>query len=372
MAFNISVALANRGCKTILCGFDRYVTDSMYRKQSFDVMPISSRGWRQFKDITMLRLLWQIRRCYGDRPVVLYALTWKLARMARFLANRWGWRLVVFAHGLEVTKHAVGEARPSMVKVFEAADLCLGVSHYTSEVLCKIGIDQSKVHVLNNSVDTDIYTPATNDHEKRAIQKLREQILGGEGIVILTLARVIERKGQDSVIEALAHLKRRNPSIEPVVRYVVAGEGDQREIERLKSLARRLGVSEQVIFWGYVPQKDMKLLYHACDIYVMNSRIIDSNRDVEGFGITIIEASACGKPVIGGRSGGVTDAVNDGESGFLVEPEDIDMLASKLEALIADAELRHRMGESGLQWVHSRFTIEAAGERLLKLVKELP
>ncbi len=371
VAFNVCVVLAEAGLPTVLCGFDRYVADPLYRGQKFSVLPIPSRGWKMAKDLTMALLLWRISRRYRGRPIVLYALTWKLARIARFFCARRGWRLVVFAHGLEVTKQLTGNANPSMARVFQAADLCLGVSRYTAEVLTAIGVPEHKVRVLNNSVDTAEFYPCTDPAESDAVRSLRARIID-DGVIILTLARVIQRKGQDSVIQALSRLRQRLPADAPHVRYVVAGRGPEAELMRLKALAQQLGVSDQVIFWGYVPAEQMRAFYNACDIYVMNSRIIDRNQDVEGFGITFLEASACGKPVIGGRSGGIPDAVADGVSGYLVDPEDIDTLTEQLYQLITDPELRRTLGANGLRRVQLEFTVPAIGAQLLALIENLP
>jgi glycosyltransferase involved in cell wall biosynthesis len=103
----------------------------------------------------------------------------------------------------------------------------------------------------------------------------------------------------------------------------------------------------------------------------MASRVV-AGEDVEGFGITFLEAAACAKPVIGGRSGGVPDAIADGEAGFLVDPEDPRPLADRLERLIADPVLRRHMGEAGLARARARSNIKAVKDRLIGLLKALP
>lgn len=372
VAYNVCVALSDAGLTTVLCGFDKYVSDPMYKEQKFSTHAIPSRGWKWGKHLTMMRLMLELKAQYEGRPVVLYALTWKLARRARLISKRLGWRVVIFAHGLEVTKQLVGGTNANMLKVLNSADLCLGVSQYTADVLCQIGIPPAKVKVLNNSVDVEEFFPVRDTEERDQVRALREKIVSENGVIILTLARVRERKGQDSVIKALAQLSAGLPADSPPVRYVIAGRGPDEEVKRLKDLAAELGVSDSVIIWGYVAAEDMRVFYNACDIYVMNSRIVDASKDVEGFGITFLEASACAKPVIGGRSGGVVDAVADGVSGYLVDPEDIPQLSEKLLALVTDAELRQTMGQQGLQRVKQTFTVDAIGQRLIFLLEQLP
>jgi phosphatidylinositol alpha-1,6-mannosyltransferase len=372
VAYNLSHALGQDGYETLLCGFDRYVSHPLYGDEPFRVLPISSVGWRKRKDWVMATLLWRIRKTCGGRPVILYALTWKLARVARFVVRPLGWKLLVFAHGLEVTRQRSRGKRRAMMGVFHGADLCLGVSRYTADLLVGAGVSSDRVRVLNNGVDPGMFYPLTHAPDLARVRALRHRLGCDKGVMVLTLARVIERKGQDSVIRALARLAERRPQDTPPLRYVIAGRGPTEEVRRLKDLADRLGVKELVVFWGYVDPEQMLVFYNACDIYVMNSRIVGPDQDVEGFGITFLEAGACGKPVIGGRSGGVVDAIDDGRSGFLVDPEDPDALANRLEILVSNPELRARMGAEGLRRARNEFSIVVAKDRLLEMIRQLP
>jgi phosphatidylinositol alpha-1,6-mannosyltransferase len=371
VAFSLAQALGEDGFEVLLCGFDRYVADPLYRGAPFAVEPIPSRGWKRRKDWTMVALLVRLWWRYRGRQVILYALTWKLARVTQLIARRLGWRLVVFVHGLEVTRWGSGPKHGAMLAAFRAADLCLGVSRFSADLLIEAGIARERVQVLNNGVDTAFFHPVTAGEELAKVHELRRQLGGEERVVILTLARVIERKGQDMVIRALADLAVRRPEIARRARYVIAGRGPEGELERLQRLADELGVADGVLFWGFVAAEEMRIFYNACDIYVMASRVVEG-QDVEGFGITFLEAAACAKPVIGGRSGGVPDAIADEETGFLVSPDDPRELAERLERLIADSDLRRRMGEAGLSRVRERFTIQAVKDRLIDLLAGLP
>jgi phosphatidylinositol alpha-1,6-mannosyltransferase len=306
--------------------------------------------------------------------VIIYALTWKLARVARLVAKRLGWTLVVFAHGTEVTRSLPPRKRRSLMAVFRSADLCLAVSRYTADILVGAGIDAHRVRVLNNGVDTTTYYPVSQAEELHTVRALRKELGAEDRILILTLARVIKRKGQDSVIEALARLRTQDRMPPEGVRYVIAGTGPSEEVQRLRELASRLGVQDLIVFHGHVPAEAMRTFYNACDLYVMNSRRLrdGEDEDIEGFGITFLEAGACGKPVIGGRSGGVPDAVADGYSGFLVDPENIEELADRLARLVLDRQLRERMGAEGLRRAREGFDIHAIGSRLAELVSALP
>ena len=371
VAFSLGQALGEDGYEVLLCGFDRYVADPLYRAAPFAVEAIPSRGWKRRKDWTMVVLLFRLWRRYRGRQVVLYALTWKLARVTQMIARRLGWRLVIFVHGLEVTRWGSGPKHGAMLAAFRAADLCLGVSRFSADLLIEAGIPRERVQVLNNGVDTAYFHPVTDGEELERIHELRRRLGGDDHVLILTLARVIERKGQDMVIRALAELQARRPEIVGGARYVIAGRGPEGELQRLQRLADNLGVTDAVVFWGYVAAGEMRIFYNACDVYVMASRVV-AGQDVEGFGITFLEAAACAKPVIGGRSGGVPDAIADEETGFLVNPDDPRELAERLERLIADPDLRRRMGDAGLSRVRERFTIHAVKDRLIELLEAVP
>jgi phosphatidylinositol alpha-1,6-mannosyltransferase len=156
----------------------------------------------------------------------------------------------------------------------------------------------------------------------------------------------------------------------PTAVYLVAGQGP--EEPRLRVLARSLGIQDRVIFTGYVPEDQLVDHYNLADVYIMASREIEKEGDVEGFGITFLEAGACGLPVVGGRSGGIPDAILSEQTGLLVDPEDQGQIASTLVRILADESYARRLGYGGrkrvvetLQWRHT-------AERCLRIEKECP
>ena len=156
---------------------------------------------------------------------------------------------------------------------------------------------------------------------------------------ILTAARLDYHKGIDTVIRALPAIR----AVCPTARYVVAGVGIRRGY--LERLIAELGLGDAVRLLGFVPDEELPALYNAADVFVLDSRRFDLL--VEGFGIAILEASACGLPVIGGRSGGIPEAVRDGETGLVIDPEAPAAVAAAVSQLLADGETRRRMGAAG-------------------------
>ena len=137
----------------------------------------------------------------------------------------------------------------------------------------------------------------------------------------------------------------------PDLRYAVVGSGQR--LSELRALADQLGVADRVSFLTGVPDADLPALYNAADIYLGVSRRAENG--VEGFGISLVEASACGRPVIGGRSGGIPDAVRDGETGLLVDSEKPDEVAAAVGRLLGDPALAARLGAGGRAAVESYY-----------------
>ncbi|MCC6157213.1 MAG: glycosyltransferase family 4 protein [Deltaproteobacteria bacterium] len=172
--------------------------------------------------------------------------------------------------------------------------------------------------------------------------------------VVLSVGRLVARKGFDTVIRALGDAGgRRGDTI-----YLVAGDGPDRA--RLESLAGECGVADRIVFAGRVEPEELRALYARCDVFVMPSR--REGDDIEGFGLVFVEAGAFGKPVIGGDSGGVSEAVRDGVNGLLVDPTDPVALRDALDRMLNDADLAARLGKGGRLLATTEFTFERMSE----------
>jgi phosphatidylinositol alpha-1,6-mannosyltransferase len=179
---------------------------------------------------------------------------------------------------------------------------------------------------------------------------------------LLTVARLDFHKGIDTVIRAL-------PTIRvafPTARYAVAGIGSRRD--SLEALVSELGLGDAVRFLGFVPDDELPALYNAADVFVLASRRYDLL--VEGFGIAIVEASASGLPVIASRSGGIPEAVREGETGFLVDPDDPAAVAGPAIRLLGDEVLRRRMGAAGRAAVEGHYNWDRVAADLIRIDRE--
>jgi phosphatidyl-myo-inositol dimannoside synthase len=176
---------------------------------------------------------------------------------------------------------------------------------------------------------------------------------------LLTVARLEWHKGIDTMMKALPAVR----AAHPTARYAIAGIGDR--LPQLEQLHQQLGLGDAVRFLGAVSDAELPALYNAADLYVGASRRHDLL--VEGFGISLVEASACGLAVVGGRSGGVPDAVREGETGILVDPDDPAAVAAGINVLLSDPERRKRLGAAGRKAVEAYYNWDRVVRELVEI-----
>lgn len=270
-----------------------------------------------------------------------------------------GLPFIMFAHGNEILALRKTEwARP--LAAVKSASAVLANSRYTAGLLHELGVTPARVRVVHPGCDTDRFTP----NAAEAAAQRRRLGIEPDCFMVLTVANLVERKGHDMVLRAVAKLRHTIPRLV----YAIAGEGPHEAA--LKRLASECGVSDCVRFLGRIEAKDLPGLYAACDVFAMPARLRDSDNDVEGFGIVYVEASACERPVIGGRSGGVEDAIMDGKTGVLVDPLDVDAIAATIERLWRDPALRASLGAAGRRRATSELTWRHFAARVCETVHE--
>jgi phosphatidylinositol alpha-1,6-mannosyltransferase len=185
------------------------------------------------------------------------------------------------------------------------------------------------------------------------------------GRVVLTVGRLVDGyKGHDMVIRAMPLILARVPG----VRYVVVGDGPRRAY--LERLAVAHGVSHAVRFVGEVSDDEVDAWYRRCDVFVLAGRESDADGGAEGYGIACVEASLRGKPVVGGRSGGIPDAVVDGETGMLVDPLDPADIADAVTRLLAEPELAARLGRAGRRRALDELAWSRVTERMSRVLAQ--
>lgn len=182
----------------------------------------------------------------------------------------------------------------------------------------------------------------------QATGDVRARLGLGVSPYLLTVARLVPHKGQDVAIRALARLAAELPTL----RYVIVGEGPDEP--RLRALARTEGVEDRVVFAGALRDDVLPAVYAGAALYVGLSRLLPPI-NVEGFGISFVEAAASGVPSVAGDSGGVRSAVLDAETGVLVPPEEPERVADAIRTLMVDEPLRRRLGAAAREAALQRF-----------------
>jgi phosphatidylinositol alpha-1,6-mannosyltransferase len=235
-------------------------------------------------------------------------------------------------------------------RVFRRAEFLIASSHNAMRIMQEDwGVPASRIRLLHPGVDTTRFTPA------RRNSAVRGTLGWGERRVILTVSRLQLRKGHDQMILALREIRGRIPD----VLYSIAGDGEERR--RLEDLVASAGLKDHVQFLGEVDEDRLLQAYQQCDLFVLPNRQV--GKDIEGFGIVLLEAQACGKPVIAGASGGTAETMRIPETGLVVPCEAPDELARVVADLLDDPERRSRMGRAARDWVVAHFDWEALARR---------
>jgi glycosyltransferase involved in cell wall biosynthesis len=172
--------------------------------------------------------------------------------------------------------------------------------------------------------------------------------------MIISVGRVVKEKGMDHLLQAFVSLKQK-------AKIVIIGDGPF--LNELKSLAQRLGIISDVSFPGWLSPNELKSYYQRCRMVVVPSTW------PEPFGMVGIEAMAYGKPVIAFDVGGISEWLEDGETGFLIQSRDEATLAEKMNLLLQDRPLAMGLGSKGREAVENRFIPEIHVERLLAIIQ---
>ncbi len=296
---------------------------------------------------------------FDESVTTILAGTWKPEGLAGWLVQRrTGLPYVVIAHDREAvrTGHNILKWATQHLVIRGAAGGA-AVSHYAASVLQCRGLSEEQIALVYGGVNPRAF--AVNEQD---VAELRAHLSDRGQPILLTVSRLVYSKGHSQVIAALPQV------LEQVgeVKYVIVGTGEEKE--NLQQLVKQEGLSEFVTFWGGVTDAELGALYHAADLFIMPSRDMNG-KSREGLGLTYLEAGLCGLPAIGSRSGGIPDAIVDGETGLLVNPEDAAQIANAIIRLISDEAIAQRLGQNAGRRVLDDFTWERVAERFQAALK---
>ncbi len=299
---------------------------------------------------------------------VIFGAAAPLGLLARPLRAAGAKRIVGITHGHELWWARVPGARHVLRRIGDDCDALTYLGEYTHRVIAGALTSDAAGRMVRMppGVDTSVFRPAddgvgANDDERR---QLRSQWgIDVAAPVLICVGRLTPRKGQDTLVaawpEVLAAL--------PAARLVITGPGDD---SALRSAATRLGVANRIVFTGGVPHEQTPAFFAAADVFASPCRDRHAGLEVEGLGIVFLEASACGLPVIVGRSGGAVDTVLDGRTGVVVDPADVRAVATAIIELLGAPARAAAMGRAGRKWVERGWTwghVHDTVARLLEL-----
>jgi phosphatidylinositol alpha-1,6-mannosyltransferase len=319
-------------------------------------IPITLNDWdptRPSSLLRYLRIIWHIyRQCHTHRVQQIHcAKVLPEGLIAWALCQCYGLPYLLYAHGEEIlialTSRKLAWLLP---RIYRGSAAIIANSHHTKTLLQEIGIDASMIHVIHPGVHLQSFCASPV-----AAQRIRQKHHLGTAPVLLTVGRLQRRKGQDMVIHALPQILQSLPQ----VKYVIVGTGE--ELTSLTTLAQELGVQDSVVFAGIVPDQELAAYYAACDVFIMPNRQIGS--DIEGFGMVYLEASAAGKPVVGGKSGGTDDAILSDVTGLRVDGNSSVEIANAIIDLLSTPDKAKAMGMHGRQRVEREFTWDTVVQR---------
>ena len=261
----------------------------------------------------------------------------------------------VYVHGEDVTTAATSRELSWMVRrVLGGARTVIANSRSTRQLLlADWGLPQERVRLLYPGVDTTRFVPAPRD------PAIRKELGWGERPVVLTVGRLQKRKGHDMLIRALTAVRRRVPDV------LVAIVGDGEERTALEKLIGEQRVNRHVQFVGEVDDEGLIRRYQQCDLFALPNRREGS--DIEGFGMVLLEAQACGKPVVAGDSGGTAETMRVPQTGRIIACDRPDELAKLLPELLTQPAELGRMGTAGRRWVVEHFDWDALARQAREL-----
>ncbi len=334
--------------------FDRQQPYAIVRRELVTARGLLRPGWWTGRAVVRA-----LARTAGVTDVVvndvlpLGTIAWSLLRHSSI-------RYHVILHGLDILLALRSARRRWLVRrILTGASSVLANSRFTSEQLMRAGIHAAPVHVVYPSTDFPVFLNKSAVDIRNARERLTRELRIGAGPVVLTVARLVKRKGHDTVLAALPAIRRRHPDVV----YVIASDGPHQHT--LETIANRLGISECVRFVGrQVNRTEIAALYQLARVFVMVPHAPDGP-DVEGFGIVYLEAAAAGLPCVASASGGVAEAVVDGETGFVVPPDTTEAVVEKVHALLADPALATRLGRAGERRVAAQFSGPAIAEQFM-------
>jgi len=273
-----------------------------------------------------------------------------LGWLSRAIKKRTSVKVTIYIHGEEVSQTAYSKISEYWrYTSLHAADTLIAVSHFTANIIhSKYGVSHNKISVQNNGVDLQKYNGILDNTRRNELEFPSERY-------VFACGRLVARKGFDRLIEIWPQVLEKIPDIH----LVIGGEGSLKG--QLEDQVVVLGLSDNISFLGWIPDEIMPFVYGFADVFIMPNRTLPDG-DTEGFGLVFLEAAAMGTPSIGGNAGGVPEAIIDGETGVLVDGDEMSSILDALLDLLMNDEKRVRMAKNSYEYAQTQgWTNKAQG-----------
>ncbi len=286
---------------------------------------------------TIFKLYHQVKKNQINYIIVGHILP--LGTATYIISKLFKIKYAVVLHGMDFSLATKNYYKKTLSRlILNRADKIISANSYTSKLITDFIKDDNKIKVINPGVKDFSNFNCDNNESVRQKNGLSDHK------ILFSLGRLVKRKGFDYVIKALKEVLNKRPDFDLL--YIIAGQGP--DFNYLKQIAyEELGPNweKYIKFVGEVSESEKWSLLSCCDIFIMPSRNILG--DFEGFGIVYLEANLASKAVIAGRSGGVSDAVESGVNGLLVDPENIGEISQAILSLLDKDFLRLKLGQLG-------------------------
>ena len=316
--------------------------------EKFGVQVIRDRSKVLLPSWRVTRAAKQIVKSHGI-DVLVFGAAAPLGFMAPVLRKAGAKKIIALTHGHEVWWARIFPFNLAMKRIGSSVDHLTYLGEFTRKAITR-SLTQASAHAMVKiapGIDTSHFIPQPDSMQKRLELGLENKK------IIISVGRLVHRKGQDRLIEALPAILRQIPQ----AHLLLVGEGPYKS--HLEKLVNKFSLKDNVTFVGRILYDKLPSYLSAADVFAMPSRSRFFGLEVEGLGIVYLEASACGIPVVAGNSGGAPDAVREGITGLCVDGTDVQQIAEAVIQLCSDAKRASNMGSAGRNWIvdHWRWEI---------------
>ena len=291
-----------------------------------------------------------------DSEIIWFGAAAPLAWMSPRLRKAGAKKIVALTHGHEVWWAKLFPFNLAMRRIGNSVDVITYLGEYTKNAMAKALGGRVRLVQIAPGIDVEHFKPVAKSSS--LIEKYGLQ----ENLVIMCVGRLVHRKGQDKLIEAMPSILKSNPN----AILVLIGAGPR--AKKLEALVAKYKIYSNVLFLGRVSYEELPEHLAMADLFIMPSRSRLFGLEVEGLGIVYLEASSCGLPVIAGESGGAPDAVRVGETGFLVDGTNPNAIAEVVSGALSDLPRLRKMGDNGRKWTVENWSWSIWGEKFAELL----